>query len=220
MNLKVLSILLLPILLGACASLHPGAMGVPADTERLLPLRVSADTIDAKSDEPWQIFELTIENTSDQWVKINEARVVIHSPAQSKVSVVLGKDLKDWAEAMHFRQQKDAQNDKIMQIGLMAAGAVAALASGKSDGLAAVGVTAMAAGAGWAGADSVRASYRAAEGVDKLPETHLYQPFSVPGGMYLRKWVLLNKPAKTMIRKLVLSFETVEGEKGIYEINL
>ena len=61
---------------------------------------------------------------------------------------------------------------------------------------------------------------REAEAALKVPGHHLYTPFAVPGKMFLRKWLLINKPVGTMVNNLVIEFETVEGQKERYAIKM
>ena len=222
MNIKLIMSLALLGFLTACASTHPGSEGRSLNTNWRLPLKVSAQTIDDARGEAFQLIEVTLENVSESWVKVNRTQVVINNPAESKLSVVLGKDLKDWAQAMKFRLMKDEHNRQMLQLGLATAGAVAS-ASGTQDNnsaLAVAGAVTLIGTYAWAVTDTIQQSYKSAEQSEKVPENHLYQSFSVPGKMFLRRWVLLNKPSQSLIRTFVLELETIEGEKDTYEVSL
>jgi hypothetical protein len=214
---------LIPFLI-SCASTHPGSMGqsLTPHSKFELPMIVSASTIDRAAEESFQLVEITIENKSGKWLRIHKARVVMDQETSQSMSVVLGQDLKDWADAMKLRLQKDQHNKQMLQAGLMTAGAVAAASGSQSNNsnLASAGVIVLAGSYVWAVSDVISSSLRNAESVDKVPQNHLHQPFSVPGKMFLRKWILFNKPPMSIIRSLVIDFETVEGEKGTYEIKI
>lgn len=205
----------------SCASTHPGNQGKALGNSNL-PLTVSAQTLNDPNarKEPFQLVEVTFENTSDNWVKISESRLIIKNPAESKISVVLGKDLDYWAEAMKARLDKDQYNEEWIKTGIVTAGAIA-MAAGRHNndsGLAAAGALAVVGTTAWAVTDAIRFSLNKAEGVNKTPDNHLYHDFTVPPKMFIRRWLLVNKPSTQVINKLVLSVNTVEGDKDYYEI--
>ena len=209
------------VILTACASTHPGKKGYSLKGTTI-PIKISAQNIDYDPKGAFQLIEVTLENPSNDWVKIAHTEVVIANPAESKISVVLGKDLKYWAEAMNERYKIKQHNQEMLQTGLLAAGAVAAVA-GVKDGnsnLASAGAGLMTATYGWAVADVISTKIDLAEQSDKSPENHLYHPFSLPSQLFLRRWILINKPVGQHVNKLVIEFETVEGEKDLYEISI
>ncbi len=205
-----------------CATTHPGNEGKSTAKEPIIPLKISAQTIDDARGESFQLIELTLENTSENWLRIARSQIVISNPAESKLSVVLGKDLRDWAQAMELRLKKDEHNRQLLQVGLVTAGAAAVVAGthNNDSSVATVGMATLVGTSAWAVTDVIRQSYRTAQQVDKIPENHLYQAFSVPGKMFLRRWILLNKPSNSLVTTLVIALETVEGEKEHYEIKL
>lgn len=213
---------LLAGLLISCASIHPGKMGSTLSAKPVLPLKISANNIEEGSNSSLQLVEITLENTSDNWLKLNKTEVVFNPSEISKMSIVVGRDLKDWAKALAEKEKIEKHNSELAQLGLVGAGAVVSVAGGnnRSSTAMAVGSTAMLAGYSWVLTDAISQAYINANSVDKLPENHLYNPASVPPKMFLRRWVLLNKPAGMDVNLLVVQFETVEGEKENYEINL
>ena len=220
--MKYAYLMALTLFLAGCATTHPGNEGISLSKDVHLPLKVSAQTIDNPKDESFQLIEITVENMSDEWLRINHSEVIIPDPATSKLSLVFGKDLTDWAQAMEFRLAKDNHNKELLQASLLGAGAVAAIAGEATDnkGLAAAGVITVTGTYAWAATDVILQSRKSAEQSQKVPENHLYRPFSVPGKMFLRRWVLLNKPTKTVVQNLVVQLENVAGEKETYEIKL
>ncbi len=222
MKLKLLFTIAFASQFIACASTHPGNEGVSLKSDSHLPLKISAQTIENAEGESFQLIEVTLENTSENWVKINRSRVVISNPAETQISVVLGQDLNDWAQAMQLRFQKDEHNKKLLQLGLVTAGAIAVAAGSKNNdaNLAAAGSAAVLGTYAWAVTDVIRQAYKKVEQSEKVPDNHIYRPLSVPGKMFLRRWVLLNKPAHSLVGTLVLDLETLDGEKNTYAIKL
>lgn len=210
------------LLMTACASTHPGNIGESISPQAKLPLKISAESIDAKKNESFQLIDLTLENTSDAWLKINRTQVLIGDPAESKLSVVLGSDLKDWAQAVSFKQKQDQHNTEMAQMGLLGVGTAAALMGGYrgDSGLATAGAAVAVGTYGWVLTDAISSSINEAQRSEKIPDNHLYHSASIPSKMFLRRWVLINKPVGQVLNKLVIEFETVEGEKDTYAINL
>lgn len=234
-NFKISFLALTCIFIISCATTHPGHIGHSINSTPVLPLVLSAKSIENNFKDSYQILEITLENTSDEWVKLNNNEVIISDPGTSKLSVVLGSDLKDWAQSRMLKEQKDKQNAEVIQAALITAGAIAIIAaSSKGGGSSAssgpmfnsmndvqtAGAITYLGGIGWVLSDAFSKSYLEASGVNKVPENHLYQSFSIPGKMFSRKWVLLNKPVNTRIDKLILQMETIEGKKDTYELVL
>lgn len=219
MNPKLVLTIGLAALLFSCASTHPGKEGSALSGRARLPIKISAETIDENAKDPFQLIEVTFENTSDEWLRITKNNVVIDNPADSRVSVVLGQDLIDWASAMELRQKKDQHNKKLLQAGLLIGSALIGSANQNNSVGNAAGV-AMAATSVWMVADSIKMQIRKAEGINKVPDTHLNHSVMIPGQTFVRRWVLLNKPANTSINRLVIQTETVDGKKEMYDINL
>lgn len=219
MNLKKLSLTAITLFAFSCASTHLGKAAKPL-TDTKFPITVSARTIDDSPEDAFQLIEVTVENNSDDWFRVNQSEVIIENPAESKVSVVVGKDLNTWAQAMQARLKKDEHNKKLLQTGLLTAGAIMSATSSKNTAASQIGTVAVIGTTAWVVADVINQSYQQATQSKKVPENHLYESFSVPGKMFLRRWVLLNKPSNKKLTKLVVKFETAENEKGTYEIPL
>lgn len=209
-------------LIASCASTHPGNYASKISGTTDIPLKISAQTIDPDPATPFQLIEITLENESNDWVRIAGASLSLGDPTITKLSAVLGSDLTNWAEAMAAKQQKEEHNREMLQAGLAIAGAAAVVAGDVNDkpNLAVAGAGVLVGTTLWAASDAIAASKRRANGVDKIPDNHLYTPTSVPGKLFIRRWVLLNKPANVMINKLVFSLRTIEGASAFYEVIL
>jgi hypothetical protein len=201
-----------------CATTHPGNIGTPTSVNRKIPITVSAQSIDASSRDVFQLVEITVENNSDSWVRFSREEVAMSDELKTKLSVVLGRDLHDWGQAKAFQLNKDEHNRGLLQGAVLGVGIVAA-GSNNSD-TSALGAAAFAGGYVWAVSDIVKADFRKAEGVKGVPENHFYSPYSVPPRMFIRRWLLLNKPVNALVTELVVEFETVEGERERYAVNL
>lgn len=199
-----------------CATTHPGNVGKSIKASSPIPIKISAQSVDGSYDDTYQLIDVTIENMSERWVKINSAQVVISNPAE--LSVIKGEDLRHWSQAMRFKLEKDQHNAEIAQAVILTGGVIAAhsndSATSAAGSIATLGVL------GWAVADAVNFSYRKATQAGAFPENHLYSPFSIPGRLFTRRWVVLNKPLNVEVQKLVIEVETISGEKDVYEFSI
>lgn len=214
------SILVSILLLTSCASIHPGNFAKQAGESQNIPLVISGETIESELGSPYQLVQVTFENTSDTWVRIVESNISLDDLNGSKISVVVGNDLKFWAEAMEAQKKVDDQNKEILQASLALAGAGTMVGGSiKGNSKAVVAGSAVLAGSSvWSAADGITKSKKAANQAPAVPETHLYSPTTVPPKLFLRRWVLLNKPVTEEVHKLVFSIETEKSERATYVI--
>lgn len=218
LNLIYLSFL---FLLSACATTHPGNTAHTLLSENNPQLKLSAYTVTDINNPAFQLIEVTFENLSESWINIEQANVVIHTPKESGLSVVQGSELSYWAEAMEFQIKKDHHNRAALQTAMLGLGGAAMVSgnSSNSESLALAGAGITAGTTIWAVADTLTYSKRKAESTSMTPDSHLHNPFAVPAKLFLRRWVLLNKPASKKIDKLVLEI-TADGKKGLYEVQM
>lgn len=219
--MKQLFFLVGALIMAGCATTHPGKNGLLLNGQRDLGVKISVLPVDSEESSAFEMFEITIENESSDWLRIDKTTLVT-DPSVSKVSVVVGNDLKSWAEAMAYKNNVEGYNRDMAIAGTAAAGGLLMAAGGisKSENLAAAGAAVYLAGLTWAITDTISATRTQSMGVRKVPQSHIYEPFAVPGKMFMRKWILVNKPAGLFMNNLVFEFETVSGEKSIYEVKL
>ena len=204
------------LFLAACASIHEGNKAKTVKGETIEGLTVSAVDSSPSLNDPFALFTLTFENSKMDWLRIDSAEVELDENEAKVLSVVVGQDLRDWGTASRERLEKEKRNNRLTQIGLIALGTLASL-SGNHDGnstLESAGIMTAAAGWGWALHDSIKNSSTSGIGLSRFPEHHLYSPFAIPGTMYLRKWVLLNRPSRYKIHSLALKIHTVDGHES------
>jgi hypothetical protein len=203
---SMLSVLALALLgAGGCAELHSGARAFPVDAAgRITPhehlrsgLLISARQVSDLSSRYFGAVEVTFENRSSEWVRIQQASLEFGSPERNAaVIITAGEDLQRWQEGTQRRNAIREANHATAAELLLFGAAVATVAGGRSS----VGAAGALVGAGTAlamtaGEMGARAS--AAETVSLYPGSHLLSlPFSVPPGLAIKRWVVLNSPAK------------------------
>lgn len=223
-QVKIITLLIALVFATSCASTHPGQMGRILSGEDL-GLKVSAYTPDDTEDKKslHQLIEVTFENLGHQWARIHEAEIVIAPSEQAKIGVVVGNDLVDWAKAAEAKAKLEAQNKGALLGAIAAVGAITAVVGGTSHSKAgkivgAAGAVAAGGAVAVAASDAISASKRTGESADWVPADHLYQPFSVPADLFVRRWILLTKPRGVLVTPLVLKITTAEGREAHYEL--
>lgn len=108
-------------------------------------------------------------------------------------------------------------NREMAQLGLASLGAVAAVGgAAQGNRNMAVGGTALVAGvAAVSAADEISMKRGKATNPNFVPDQHIYRPFSVPGRLFVRKWILLNKKVSQRINALPLEITYVDGKKEV-----
>jgi hypothetical protein len=186
-------------------------------------LAVSAESVGDAADS-FELIYVTFENKGDRWIKIEDVEVPIEPKDIDKISVVVGKDLTDWASAVEEREKLRQHNKEVALASVAAVGAVAAIATSKSESntgkaVNATGGALVAGALSYALVDTISNSRTIANSPKKVPENHIYQPFSVPGKLFIRKWLLINRPSGMKIDELVLSVKTIDGERERYVVH-
>jgi hypothetical protein len=200
-RLSLLAIGLGITLAGGCAEMHTGAFAVPVDPAgRIAPtarlrssLRISSRQVADLSSRYFGAIEVTFENTSADWVRIQAAGLDFGTPARNAaMSIPAGEDLMRWQEGTQRRNAIRAANEETALDLLLFGAFTVSAAAGRSP----VGAGAAVVGAGTALAMGGRAldeRVSAAEGVALYPITHLLAvPFSVPPGLAIKRWIVLH----------------------------
>lgn len=217
--------LLIPIiglLLSACATTHPGNLASHVSGDHIEGMSISAEELSDPSKEAFSMISITVENKSNGWLRVEKAEVLIDEATAKLVSVVVGKDLEDWASAMETRAKAEEHNTSMAQLGLAAVGAVVTVAGAANNdrGTAIAGLGILGASQAWVVGDAITSSRRRANNAQALPVNHLYSPFSVPGQMYMRRWILLNKPVGKRLASLPIAITTVDGKREVVSLKL
>lgn len=207
------------LLFSACASVHPGHESIRDAVSDELGLKISARKIDDDANDSFSLVEVTLENQNDEWVKVASAEIPIDQPASSKVSVVVGKDLVDWADAVAERDKLQKHNRAVVESIAMIGGATAIAVSGNRPNVGnTLGAVVYTGAFGFYLTDIFSNGRRRAESPGTLPDHHLYTPFSIPGRLFTRKWLVLNRPVGTTVSTLGMNLETVDGKKAHYTV--
>ncbi len=219
-NTIKLYLLLATSFLISCATTHPGKMGEQLTKNSNLELTVSGKVVKAYSDNAHQFLDFTFENKKTNWERIKSIEFKYGNDENLVYNVIVGEDLVTWANAFSAKKAKEDHNTAMALSGLMLAGAVLTLASGNSDTAKVVGATSYAAGATGAIFYTINEELRKVETSKLVPKSHLYSNFSVPAGMFVRRWVLVNVPGDKWATTAYLTINTVDGKSEQYKVSI
>lgn len=219
---KTAIIALCAVFMSACASTHPGTKGTHVRGARSVPLIVSAEKQDAWSTDHYTFVTFTVENDSDDMLRVKNSEMDLGSGARRAGSVIVGQDLVEWAKAHEAEMERSQHNKKVAQNALLVGGLGVGIlgAATHAPSLAILGLGAAAGGAGWSIVSGMRAGIRNAKNPKKVPREHVYAPFTVPAGMIVRKWAVIQHPRSREIKRVNLSLKLVQGVEETYAIAL
>jgi hypothetical protein len=214
----------------ACASVHPGNLAVPvgasadpSDPFRLtrLGLVVSGEELTDFSSQYFGAVELTFENRTDRWVRIQRVALDFGGKARNDlVYLPWGNDLLRWHEAASQKLAIDSYNRQVFLGTLALVGAVTEVAGAvaRSPGAVRAGAAVSLGATTALAADEVVSGARAVERGPLAPEDHLFAGgFAVPPGLFTKRWVLLNTTDHQRVGFIRTMDIEYQSEAGINE---
>jgi hypothetical protein len=206
-----------------CASIesaHPARPispdGRPSQTrETASGLVVSGEELDELSSTHFGVLAFTFVNPTNDWVRIDNVALDFGSkPRNDSIVLPFGEEIASWELATSQRNAVHRANTTTLLSALMIGGAVTAAAGGRSTGGRIGGLVALGAAGGlWAQALADKTS------AVTFPPAHLFAtPFSVPPGLFSKKWVLLNGPKTPevgCISAVVVEYDTSKGRERV-----
>ncbi len=189
--------LFVAVLLVSCASVHPGNLGVAVPGDSKPSLSVSAQLVGELSDPNYAFVSVTIENKSGNIIRVHDGQVSLDAAGTNSPNVLVGKDLIAWIDAAKSREKLQRENSRTLNQFLVFGGLATSLVGVGTNNstVGAVGGGVFAAGSLRSFSDSEGHRRSEAEVAERLPETHLGSSYSIPAGLFLRKWVVFAKSA-------------------------
>jgi hypothetical protein len=220
--IKTSLVVLILSTLVSCASYNPGNYADIKSGEHPKNLPINAKTYDQLSESPFTYVNFTFGNKSaDTWYRVKRIRVTSIGGIKG-ARLVVGPDLKFWAQGMERKTKIDAHNRAMVFgaiQGALLVGAAASGASGKHDlALGLVG--------GSMAYTSIEAFNQAFNEADMkeldalVPEGHLYRPFSIPRNLFITRWAVFETPGKKKAEYIEFEVEYLSGKKVSYKVNI
>lgn len=217
--------MLLPLLLFGCASIQDAHVATPVDEQGNLAkdartrsgLVISGEELSDYASSNFGLVEITIENRSSEWLRLSRIALYFGGPEQNAaVYLPTGSEISAWYSATLQRNDIRASNSASVLEALFLLGETAAVigaVSGKPAVSAAGGATALGA-LTISAVDAQAERVSSVEHVEALPSTHLLAlPFSVPPGLFTKRWVLLNTrdTGTPCLRQVLLDYDVQSG---------
>ena len=210
------------IWLGSCASYNPGkyADAVQGEHPRGTPINAEVDT--TFSTDPFVYVNITFGNKStDRWTRIKKIRFTNIGGVEN-ARLVVGPDLFYWSEGVRRKVAIDNHNSQVFwgsMAGLMAAGPAVSGSKGNfqlTSGLAGGALLK----AGVLDINNIVDKASSLERSALVPPTHIYQPFSVPPGLFISRWAVFEVPEHKEIEFLEFEVEYLSGKKAQYKVQI
>jgi len=165
----------LATLTSSCASTHPGQMGKTIAGDDHGEMQVSGKKEEDYSDDYYSFITFTIENKSDEILRIKSAEIEFDAQAAPTANILVGDDLLSWAKAEQEQLDKAKENKRIGQLALILGGAILGGIghANHSDVTSAIGAGALLGGAAWAVSDSIDTGKANAQNPQRVPSEHI-----------------------------------------------
>jgi hypothetical protein len=211
---------LLTLSLIGCASQELRNSAVPVNDTRNNGFVVTSEVLFDLSDKYNVFIQINLQNKTGKYVRIDSADLDLTNDTQSPYNIIVGKDLTAWLDAKEEEQRIRNHNENAALLGALAAGTTLAVirADSRNSPLAGVGSTAMVGSLTYGTIKDVSGHRDLVQQPNKVPETHLYAPFTVPSMSFSKRWILVNIPNGRIARSGKLNLKTVEGETYSYII--
>jgi hypothetical protein len=180
-------------------------------------LRLSSRIVSELTSEHLGFIEITFENQSDRWIWIDRANIRANdASANQNVVIPLGEELVSWQRAAVERAQiRNLDNAPVLALISDKGAAMHVLPKESSVDAAASGVTSIALSALLKDSQA-RPTFRA-DVAKTVPATHLLSlPFSIPPGLFARRWIVLDTSRDAAIpclRRMLLEYQVRDGAR-------
>lgn len=197
--MRSVTLLLLPIisLFASCVTTHYGDEVNSAKKD----FAVSCGRDFNIDDNVFVSVSCSIENLSHSWELFEVQKINVSTTAGKQAHVSTPEELSDFLTAFQYKRQMVNNNTDVLLSGLIVVGAVAALSGGKT--VAPVGAATAVGAATYGAGRDIKHSYDKVQFGDLAasrgavaygPEHLMGQSFRIPGGMFVRKHLLLEIP--------------------------
>ncbi len=221
---KIVLIILIPVIF-SCASISNqysaklyNSKGKLTDKERsTLGLEISAEEDNKMSSLYFGLIYMTFENRSDKWIRIRNVTLDFGSAANDSVRIVSGKDIVAWKDAISKTITIEEYNRSLVLGTIAILGTSAAIAGSKGE-LKAAGAVAGIGALTALTVEDYNKYISKIENVKIFPENHLMaEDFSIPPGLFTKKWILLNSTNHKKTGKLTSFKMTYNTDNNITE---
>ena len=211
------------ILTTGCASYQPGKYAYIISGDHPLDTPITAKLDKTLTTDHYALIYFNFGNATDHWLRVKKIRLDFNQEeANKKINIVVGKDLSTWAESIKHKVAVDSWNRDILLGPLALIGTISLAASTNSSNPALLyaGVGSLAVFSGISIANDFIDMMDDLGRAKLFPKTHLYTPFSVPAGLYTKRWILLQVKKQSIPDEVFFNVEYLDGKKAKYKIKI
>lgn len=152
--------------------------------------------------EQFRVVWIQFKNESDKWVRVESAKL-LRLNDHAVTAIPLGTDLKAWRESFIKNEAVQTYHEDLAFFAALSVGILGIVSAdravvGVSDGiLASAGVST----AAW----KIETEKNLALGGKLKIEKHLYKSFSIPPGMLVRRWMLVQVPKEVKLHDMAFT---------------
>lgn len=201
-RMRRLIYVLVTLMMVSCASVHSGRYGVAVREDGSMAksgktpteggLVISGDLDKALSNDFYKFMVFTFENKRGSIVKVRDVTPIFGENSHNdNIRITSGEELKVWYDAqMAEKERKEKNRSTLMGAAAVAGGLLAVFTD---DTWQDIGIGLLAGGAASMTVDELYKDKRNIERGKVFPESHLMSgEFSIPAGLYERKWIVFN----------------------------
>jgi len=214
------ALLIILIISSGCASYQSGNYADIVSGTHPSSTPITGNLDSALTTEHFALINFSFGNMTKEWLRVKKVRLDFRDEnLNKKVNVVVGQDLVTWAEAINYKRAIDQWNKQIILGTIALAGNIVANID-KNSPLGHVGATTDAFASGMLAGNIIVDTINDLERAKLFPQTHLYQPFSVPAGLYTNRWILLQIKKEDIPSHVYFDVEYLDGKKAKYSIRI
>ena len=206
-----------------CASYQPGSEVKISKGEHPRNVPISAYVDNDMSTDEFTVLQFVWGNKNKDWVRIKNVRLDLDNKELKKsINILVGEDLRTWADSLSHKLKVDNFNRQMFMNSLALIGTATMVAGGAkgNQDMAVGGAALTSAVIGIDAINKVMDEINHIERAALIPYTHLYNPFSVPPGLYTKKWIVLEAYEDEIPEKLYFDVEYLDGRKVRYNVIL
>lgn len=215
--MKRVYLIVLVILLSSCASYTSGT-AAKVTGEKKQDVTVKAFINDEFTTDYFTFVQVDFVNNTEDWKDIK--KVTLNS-TDKDIKIIIGPRLRDWNSAIRQKIAIDRYNRDMLFGAAMGVAAVAAFDNAYKGNIA-NSKAYMAALAGTAIAADVNNLTNRISDLERaviFPTTHLMAPFSIPPGLFSKRWILLQIKSDVQLASISFNVHYKDGSKNTYNVD-
>lgn len=188
------------LFLTSCASTMPGN-DIATGNENIT---ATIDTNRTFTNNQIQFYQFSIKNHTNKWIEFDGAVM----EGDKSISVLVGNRIDSWIEACTL-ESNVSQHNMALFLGAVAVGGAAVAGASGHQQTATTGAVVALGAISVAAVQDYQNSKKRAEFQKAFPDKHIFQPFVLPPGKVIQRWILVENASK---KDFTLKAKTKEGE--------